>query len=67
MTTRAEIKERLERNRQLLSSGVTSSTVAGESVSFDLDRIARQVAQDEATLGQRPKRARVFNLNMGGR
>jgi hypothetical protein len=59
--------QKIDRLRALLQSGVTSSTVDGESVSFDLEAVRRELAKLEATNGARRKRSRIITPAMGRR
>lgn len=56
--------EKIARLRTLLESGVTSTTVDGESASFDHDSVRREIARLEEQVGKRQRRARILTINM---
>lgn len=59
--------DKINRLRELLQSGVTSSTVDGETTSFDLMSVRRELRQLEIEYGIRRKRSRVITPQMGRR
>lgn len=59
--------DKINRLRALLQSGVTSSTVDGETTSFDLMSVRRELRQLETEYGIRRKRSRVITPQMGRR
>lgn len=60
-------QQKLTRLKALLESGVTSTTVDGESVTLDLKAVRRAVYLLEVQLGYRRKRSRILNVDMGRR
>lgn len=56
--------DKINRLRELLQSGVTSSTVDGETTSFDLMSVRRELRQLEIEYGTRRKRSRVITPQM---
>lgn len=67
MPTVAEIRERLNSIEAILQSGVSSTTVDGETTAFNHDTLRQEQQRLLEQLGMVRKRRRVFNLNMGGR
>lgn len=67
MATTQEKRDRLAAIDEILQSGVTSTTVDGETTSFDHDTLREERTRLQEQLGQKSKRHRVFNFNMGGR
>ncbi len=59
--------QKLARLRTLLESGVTSTSLDGETTSFDLESVRREIARLETKTGIRRKRGRILNLDMGRR
>lgn len=59
--------DKINRLRALLESGVTSSTVDGETTSFDLMSVRRELRRLEAEYGIRRKRPRVITPAMDRR
>jgi hypothetical protein len=66
MASNAEIRTRIEEIDTILQSGVSSNSVEGESTSFNHDTLRLERQRLEERLGQKTKRHRVFNFNMGG-
>jgi len=60
-------EQKVTRLRELLQSGVTSTTVDGETTSFDLASVRRELIALERRLGYRRKRSVVNTPNMGRR
>lgn len=59
--------DKINRLRALLESGATSSTVDGETTSFDLASVRRELRRLETEYGIRRKRTRVITPQMGRR
>jgi hypothetical protein len=59
--------DKINRLRALLESGVTSSSVDGETTSFDLASVRRELVRLEREYGIRRKRSRVITPAMGRR
>lgn len=59
--------QKLARLRTLLESGVTSTSLDGETTSFDLESVRREIARLETKTGIRRKRGRILTLDMGRR
>jgi hypothetical protein len=59
--------DKINRLRALLESGVTSSSVDGETTSFDLASVRRELIRLEREYGIRRKRSRVITPAMGRR
>jgi hypothetical protein len=59
--------DKINRLRALLESGVTSSSVDGETTSFDLESTRRELVRLERDYGTRRKRSRVITPMMGRR
>jgi hypothetical protein len=59
--------DKINRLRALLESGVTSSSLDGETTAFDLDSVRREVVKLERQYGVRRKRSRVITPAMGRR
>jgi hypothetical protein len=66
MTTETTL-DKINRLRALLESGVTSSSVDGETTSFDLESTRRELIRLEREYGIRKKRPRVITPMMGRR
>lgn len=66
MTTETTL-DKINRLRALLESGVTSSSVDGETTSFDLESVRRELLRLEREYGTRRKRTRVITPMMGRR
>ena len=67
MPTPTEIRDRIAEIDRILTAGVTSNSVEGESSTFNHDTLRRERTRLQEELGTRKKRHRVFNFNMGGR
>lgn len=67
MPTPSEIRDRIAAIDDVLQSGVTSSTLDGETASMDHDTLRRERLALKRQIGTETKRHRVFNFNMGGR
>lgn len=67
MPTPQDIRDRIADIDAILQSGVTSTTVDGETTAFDHASLRRERQTLQEQLGTKRKRRRVFNLNMGGR
>lgn len=67
MATVTELRQRLNDIEAILQSGLTQSTVDGETQQFDHDTLRRERQQIRERLGECQRRHRVFNFNMGGR
>ena len=63
----AEKRTRLSDIEEILTSGVTETTVDGVTTKFDLDSLRRERHQLQVSLGIKRRRRRVFGLTMGGR
>lgn len=59
--------QKLARLRTLLESGVTSTSLDGETTSFDIASVRREIARLEVKTGVRRKRGRIITVDMGRR
>lgn len=60
-------REKITRLTALLESGVTSISIDGESTSFDLETVRRELRRLQAEVGDRRKRSRILNINLSRR
>lgn len=66
MASQQDIRDRIAEIDTVLQSGVSSNSVEGESTSFNHDTLRQERQRLEEKLGQKTKRHKVFNFNMGG-
>lgn len=68
MATQKEIQTEINNLRAILDSGATSYAQDGESTTFDHASIRRRITELDNELaritGTRPKRPRIFGVNM---
>ena len=57
-------RQKIDRLRALLESGVSSDSTDGASTTFDLDSVRRELARLVREAGLRKRRSRVITPNM---
>ena len=60
-------RQKLDRINALLQSGVSSTSVDGESTTFDLASLRREQRQLEIQLGLKKRRSRIITPDMSRR
>lgn len=66
MATEQEMRDRIAEIDTILQSGVSSNSVDGESTSFNHETLRQERQALQVQVGDKKKRHRVFNFNMGG-
>jgi hypothetical protein len=66
MATEQEMRDRIAEIDTILQSGVNSNAVDGESTSFNHETLRQERQALKVQVGDKKKRHRVFNFNMGG-
>lgn len=67
MASATEQRERLDEITDLLQSGITETSVDGETNKFDVASLRREKRELEVALGLRRKRRRMVDIQFGGR
>jgi hypothetical protein len=57
-------RQKIDRLRALLESGVSSDSTDGASTTFDLDSARRELARLEREVGRLKRRSRAFTRDM---